>query len=100
TASFDEECPGGPPPLGDRPLLLVAAVALVDADGRLLIAQRPAGKSMAGLWEIPGGKGDAGETPGQALGRELHEGLGIEPATSCLAPVPFASHGYGRFHLL
>ena len=63
SAAFDEECPGGPPPLGDRPLVLVAAVALVDADGRVLIAQRPAGKSMAGLWEFPGGKVDPGETP-------------------------------------
>ena len=61
--NFEEECPGGPPPLGDRPLVLVAAVALVDVDGRVLIAQRPAGKSMAGLWEFPGGKVDAGETP-------------------------------------
>jgi 8-oxo-dGTP diphosphatase len=100
TASFDEECPSGPPPLGDRPLLLVAAVALVDADGRLLIAQRPAGRSMAGLWEFPGGKVDAGETPEQALVRELHEELGIETATSCLAPIAFASHGYEKFHLL
>ena len=100
SAAFDEECPGGPPPLGDRPLVLVAAVALVDADGRVLIAQRPAGKSMAGLWEFPGGKVDPGETPEQALVRELHEELGIETATSCLAPIAFASHGYETFHLL
>jgi 8-oxo-dGTP diphosphatase len=86
--------------LGDRPLVLVAAVALVDAEGRVLIAQRPEGKSMAGLWEIPGGKVDAGETPEQALVRELHEELGIETATSCLAPIAFASHGYEKFHLL
>jgi 8-oxo-dGTP diphosphatase len=70
---FDEACPGGPPPLGARPLVLVAAVALIDADGRVLIAQRPPGKSMAGLWEFPGGKVDAGETPEQALVRELKE---------------------------
>ena len=100
SSSLDAECPGGPPPLGDRPLLLVAAVALVDADGRLLIAQRPAGKSMAGLWELPGGKIDPGETPEQALVRELREELGIETATSCLAPIAFASHGYDSFHLL
>ena len=76
SAAFDEECPGSPPPLGDRPLVLVAAVALVDVDGRVLIAQRPAGKSMAGLWEFPGGKVDPGETPEQALVRELQEELG------------------------
>jgi 8-oxo-dGTP diphosphatase len=97
--SFDS-CPGGPPPLGDRPLVLVAAVALIDVDGRVLIAQRPAGKSMAGLWEFPGGKLDAGETPEQALVRELHEELGIETRESCLAPIAFASHGYEGFHLL
>lgn len=100
SSAFDNECPGGPPPLGSRPLLLVAAVALVDVDGRVLIAQRPAGKSMAGLWEFPGGKIDAGETPEEALVRELHEELGIETATSCLAPIAFASHGYETFHLL
>ena len=74
SSSFDEECPGGPPPLGARPLVLVAAVALVDVDGRVLIAQRPEGKSMAGLWEFPGGKVDPGETPEQALVRELQRG--------------------------
>ena len=99
-AGFDDDCPGGPRPLGNRQLLLVAAVALVDADGRILIAQRRAGKSMAGLWEFPGGKVDPGETPEQALVRELHEELGIETATSCLAPIAFASHGYEKFHLL
>jgi 8-oxo-dGTP diphosphatase len=97
---FDEACPGGPPPLGARPLVLVAAVALIDPDGRVLIAQRPPGKSMAGLWEFPGGKVDAGETPEQALVRELKEELGIDTATSCLAPIAFASHGYESFHLL
>ena len=80
--------------------MLVAAVALIDADGRILIAQRPAGKQMAGLWEFPGGKVDAGETPEEALVRELHEELGIETRESCLAPIAFASHGYEAFHLL
>src|ERR1700687_5649359 len=85
---------------GGLPVVLVSAVALVDADGRVLLAQRPAGKPMAGLWEFPGGKVDPGETPEQALVRELQEELGIETATSCLAPIAFASHGYGKFHLL
>lgn len=97
---LEDACPGGPPPLGERPLVLVAAVALVDVDSRVLIAQRPPGKSMAGLWEFPGGKVDPGETPEQALVRELHEELGVETATSCLAPIAFASHGYEKFHLL
>ncbi len=74
--AFDVECPGGPPPLGSRPLVLVAAVALVDVDGRVLIAQRPAGKSMAGLWEFPGGKVEPGESDEQALVRECREELG------------------------
>ena len=82
------------------PLVLVAAVALIDPDGRVLLAQRPAGKSMAGLWEFPGGKVEPGETPEAALIRELHEELGIETWTSCLAPLSFASHAYERFHLL
>ena len=82
------------------PMLLVAAVALVDADGRVLIAQRPAGKAMAGLWEFPGGKLHDGETPEQALVRELDEELGIDTAESCLAPLAFASHRYETFHLL
>lgn len=81
-------------------LLLVAAVALVDPDGRVLIAQRPEGKAMAGLWEFPGGKIEPGETPEQALMRELHEELGIETWASCLAPLSFASHAYEGFHLL
>ncbi|MBP7335338.1 MAG: (deoxy)nucleoside triphosphate pyrophosphohydrolase [Niveispirillum sp.] len=80
--------------------MLVAAVALVDADGRVLLAQRPPGKSMAGLWEFPGGKVDAGETPEAALVRELKEELGIDTAESCLAPIAFASHTYDDFHLL
>ena len=81
-------------------LVLVSAVALIDADGRVLIAQRPEGKSMAGLWEFPGGKVEAGETPEAALIRELHEELGIETWHSCLAPLTFASHAYADFHLL
>ena len=100
SALFDSECPGGPPPLGDRPLVLVAAVALVDADGRVLIAQRPEGKSMAGLWEFPGGKVEPGERPETTLIRELHEEIGITVAEPCLAPLTFASHAYETFHLL
>ncbi|MDR3516349.1 MAG: (deoxy)nucleoside triphosphate pyrophosphohydrolase [Azospirillaceae bacterium] len=83
-----------------RPLLLVVAVALVDADGRVLLARRPPGKAMAGLWEFPGGKVDEGETPEAALVRELKEELGIETSGSCLAPLTFASHRYETFHLL
>jgi 8-oxo-dGTP diphosphatase len=82
------------------PMLLVAAVALVDADGRVLLQQRPAGKEMAGLWEFPGGKVHAGETPEAALIRELREELGIDTSESCLAPIGFASHAYPKFHLL
>lgn len=82
------------------PLKLVAAVALVDADGRVLLARRPAGKEMAGLWEFPGGKVHDGETPEGALVRELKEELGIDVQPSCLAPLTFASHAYEKFHLL
>lgn len=81
-------------------LLLVSAVALIDVDGRVLLAQRPVGKSLAGLWEFPGGKVEAGETPEAALIRELREELGIETKESCLAPLTFASHSYDDFHLL
>ncbi|MXU64765.1 (deoxy)nucleoside triphosphate pyrophosphohydrolase [Oceanomicrobium pacificus] len=81
-------------------MLLVSAVALIDADGRVLLAQRPEGKSMAGLWEFPGGKVEPGETPEAALIRELHEELGIDTWESCLAPLSFASHAYESFHLL
>jgi len=81
-------------------LLLVSAVALIDRDGRVLLAQRPEGKSMAGLWEFPGGKVEPGETPEAALIRELHEELGIDTWSSCLAPLTFASHAYTDFHLL
>ncbi|WP_373354874.1 (deoxy)nucleoside triphosphate pyrophosphohydrolase [Pseudoroseicyclus sp. CXY001] len=80
--------------------VLVSAVALIDSDGRVLLAQRPEGKSMAGLWEFPGGKVEEGETPEAALIRELHEELGIETWDSCLAPLAFASHAYPDFHLL
>lgn len=81
-------------------LILVSAVALIDRDGRVLLAQRPPGKSMAGLWEFPGGKVEQGETPEAALIRELHEELGIDTWASCLAPLTFASHAYPDFHLL
>jgi 8-oxo-dGTP diphosphatase len=84
----------------DTPLLLVVAVALVDADRRVLIAQRPEGKSLAGLWEFPGGKVEPGESPEAALIRELEEELAISTKTACLAPISFASHSYDSFHLL
>jgi 8-oxo-dGTP diphosphatase len=82
------------------PILLVAACALVDADGRVLLARRPVGKPLAGLWEFPGGKVEAGETPEAALIRELKEELDIDVAAKCLAPLSFASHTYPEFHLL
>ena len=81
-------------------IVLVAAVALVDIDGRVLLAERPAGKAMAGLWEFPGGKVEAGETPEASLIRELKEELAIDVTASCLAPFTFASHAYAEFHLL
>src|SRR3954466_2642412 len=81
-------------------LVLVAACALVDPDGRVLLAQRPPGKPMAGLWEFPGGKVEAGETPEQTLIRELEEELGIVVKEACLAPLPSGSHAYADFHLL
>ena len=80
--------------------ILVSAVALIDADGRVLLTQRPAGKAMAGLWEFPGGKIEPGETPETALIRELDEELGVDTWASCLAPLTFASHAYPDFHLL
>jgi 8-oxo-dGTP diphosphatase len=86
--------------MADMKLLLVVAVALIDADNRVLIAQRPEGKQLAGLWEFPGGKLDPGERPEAALIRELHEELGIEVKEACLAPLTFASHAYEDFHLL
>jgi 8-oxo-dGTP diphosphatase len=82
------------------PVVLVVAVALVDADGRVLLAQRPPGKAMAGLWEFPGGKVQPGEAPEAALIRELREELGIDVTEACLAPLTFASHRYPEFHLL
>ncbi|MBD0865262.1 MAG: 8-oxo-dGTP diphosphatase MutT [Rhodobacteraceae bacterium] len=81
-------------------LILVSAVALIDVDGRVLLTQRPENKSMSGLWDFPGGKVEDGETPEQALSRELHEELGISTWSSCLAPLTFASHAYPDFHLL
>ena len=81
-------------------LVLVAACALVDPDGRVLISKRPQGKSMAGLWEFPGGKVEEGEVPEHALIRELREELGIDVTEACLAPLTFASHAYEEFHLL
>jgi 8-oxo-dGTP diphosphatase len=81
-------------------LLLVSACALVDVDGRVLVAQRPDGKSMAGLWEFPGGKIEARETPEETLIRELNEEIGVDTQSSCLAPLTFASHAYEEFHLL
>ena len=84
----------------EHPIILVAAVALIDTDGRVLLAERPAGKHLAGLWEFPGGKAQPGETPEAALIRELAEELGIDVHASCLAPFTFASHAYPDFHLL
>jgi len=81
-------------------IILVSAVALIDTDGRILLAQRPEGKSMAGLWEFPGGKVEPDESPEVALIRELQEELGIDTWESCLAPLTFASHAYESFHLL
>ncbi|MFT5538717.1 MAG: 8-oxo-dGTP diphosphatase [Alphaproteobacteria bacterium] len=83
-----------------KPIVLVAAAALIDADGRVLVAQRPEGKVMAGLWEFPGGKVAPGETPEEALARELMEELAITVCETCLYPVSFASHAYADFHLL
>jgi 8-oxo-dGTP diphosphatase len=82
------------------PILLVVAVALIDRDSRVLLAERPKGKNMEGLWEFPGGKVDAGESPETALIRELQEELGVDIEASCLAPFTFASHTYDKFHLL
>lgn len=91
---MNEIAPGG------RPIILVVACALIDADNRVLLAQRPDGKTLAGLWEFPGGKVEPGETPEDALIRELDEELGIVVKAPCLAPLSFASHTYERFHLL
>jgi 8-oxo-dGTP diphosphatase len=94
-----EACPGGQRAEG-LPVLLVACAVLVDADGRILVTDRPQGKDMAGLWEFPGGKVEPGESPEAALVRELAEELGIETAASCLAPCGFASHAYDRVHVV
>lgn len=104
-ATRDDLFPGSEPPPtpesdGANPLLLVAACALIDTDGRVLLARRPEGKRFAGLWEFPGGKLHPGETPEIALIRELKEELGIDVSVACLAPFAFASHAYDRFHLL
>jgi len=96
----EADAPESAPNTAAPPILLVAAVALVDADGRVLIARRPEGKSMAGLWEFPGGKIEEGERPEDALIRELREELGIEVTNSCLAPLTFTSFTYESFHLL
>jgi 8-oxo-dGTP diphosphatase len=87
-------------PAAKRPVVLVAACALVDAEGRVLLAQRPEGKALAGLWEFPGGKIEAGETPEEALVRELEEELAIRVEPGALKPLTFASHSYESFHLL
>lgn len=89
-----------PPSAPHLPVVLVAAAALIDRDGRVLLAQRPEGKAMAGLWEFPGGKVSDGEIPEFALMRELEEELGIETRPGCFSPVAFASHSYDDFHLL
>lgn len=86
--------------MNDKRIVLVAACALVDADGRVLLAQRPEGKKLAGLWEFPGGKIEPGESPESALVRELSEELGVVTKEDCLAPLTFASYGYDDFHLL
>ena len=86
--------------MSSLPTVLVVAVALIDGDGRVLIAQRPEGKKLAGLWEFPGGKVEPGETPEAALIRELNEELGIETKEACLAPLSFVSHAYESIHLL
>ena len=86
--------------MSERRLVLVAACALIDADGRVLVTQRPPGKTMAGLWEFPGGKIEAGERPEETVIREMHEELGVTIKEACLAPFTFASHSYPEFHLL
>ena len=99
---MNEFCPDPPGgwPTDTVKLITVSAVVMVDVDGRILIAQRPEGKNMAGLWEFPGGKIEPGETPERALIRELNEELGIDTTESCLAAFTFASHRYDDFHLL
>ncbi len=98
-ADADPDCPG-PATRAAQPLLLAVAAALIDADGRVLVATRPPGKAHAGQWEFPGGKVDAGEIPEGALVRELAEELGVDTSASCLAPAGFASHDTGSVHLV
>ncbi|MDG1417761.1 MAG: 8-oxo-dGTP diphosphatase MutT [Maricaulis sp.] len=86
--------------IGSKPVINVVACALLDADQRILLAKRPAGKPMAGLWEFPGGKIEPGETPEQAIVRELREELGVEPCERCLHPFAFVSHPYETFHIV
>lgn len=100
TAPTETQPETRPAPEPTLPLVVVVACALIDADGRVLIARRPEGKAMAGLWEFPGGKLEPGERPEDALARELHEELGIRVTHACLAPFVFTSHGYDSFHLL
>ncbi|WP_198376926.1 bifunctional GNAT family N-acetyltransferase/(deoxy)nucleoside triphosphate pyrophosphohydrolase [Neoroseomonas rubea] len=100
SASASVPAPAEAPVEGGKPILLVAAVGLIDPDNRVLLARRPEGKPLAGLWEFPGGKVRPGETPERALIRELKEELGIDVTEACLAPFAFASHGYESFHLL
>lgn len=101
TAADDPLCPGDAAALlAPKPVVLVVAVALVDADGRVLLTQRPPGKKLAGMWEFPGGKVEKDETPEAALIRELHEELHLDISAACLAPFAFASHSYDDFHLL
>ncbi|MBP7063568.1 (deoxy)nucleoside triphosphate pyrophosphohydrolase [Ferrovibrio sp.] len=98
---MDPLCPGDAESvLRPKPVVLVVAVALVDNDGRVLLAQRPEGKKLAGMWEFPGGKVEPNETPEAALLRELREELGLDISAACLAPFAFASHSYDDFHLL
>ncbi|GER05826.1 NTP pyrophosphohydrolase [Iodidimonas muriae] len=103
TENAHQSAPCPPRPInvsGNLPIIHVVAAALVDSDGRVLIAQRPEGKAMAGLWEFPGGKVETGEIPEMALRRELYEELGIDVCVSCMQPFSFASHSYDRFHLV
>lgn len=101
TTAADALCPGDAAALlAAKPVVLVVAVALVDTDGRVLLTQRPEGKKLAGMWEFPGGKVEANETPEAALIRELHEELHLDISAACLAPFAFASHAYEDFHLL
>ena len=101
TAADDPLCPGDASALlAPKPVVLVVAVALVDADGRVLLTQRPPGKKLAGMWEFPGGKVEPNETPEAALLREMREELDLDISAACLAPYTFASHAYDDFHLL